>query len=95
MNENYQIQKYPVGGGYKTWHFEKSDIKACKRLLVFMTYLNTVEDGGTEFLYQKLITPAKKGLTFIWPSQFTHTHKGTISFSKEKIIITGWFSFDE
>ena len=55
MNENYQIQKYPVGGGYKTWHFEKSDIKACKRLLVFMTYLNTVEDGGTEFLYQKLI----------------------------------------
>jgi len=95
INENYIIQKYPIGGGYKTWHFEKAGIKVFKRLLVFMTYLNTVEDGGTEFLYQKLSTPAKKGLTLIWPSQFTHTHRGIVSFSKEKIIITGWYSFNE
>jgi hypothetical protein len=28
-----------------------------------MTYLNDVPDGGTEFKYQKIISPAKKGLT--------------------------------
>jgi hypothetical protein len=95
INEDYLIQKYPIGGGYKSWHFEKGSIKVCKRLLVFMTYLNTVENGGTEFLYQKLSTPAKKGLTLIWPSQFTHTHKGIVSLNKEKIIITGWYSFNE
>jgi hypothetical protein len=33
-----------------------------------MTYLNDVDDGGTDFLYQKLTTPAKKGLTLIWPA---------------------------
>ena len=42
------------------------------------------------FKYQKLTTPAKKGLTVIWPTDFTHTHRGIIS-QHEKYIITGWF----
>ena len=64
------------------------------RILVFMTYLNDVKDGGTEFLYQKLTTPAKKGLTLIWPTDFTHTHRGVISQTKEKYIATGWYAYD-
>ena len=60
-----------------------------------MTYLNDVEDGGTEFYYQGLKTKAEKGLTLIWPSDFTHTHRGIISNTKEKYIATGWFSYDE
>ena len=57
-----------------------------------MTYLNDVEDGGTEFYYQKLKTKAKKGLTLIWPTDFTHTHRGIVSKTKEKYIVTGWFT---
>lgn len=57
-----------------------------------MTYLNDVQNGGTEFLYQKITTKAKKGLTLIWPSDFTHTHRGQIC-DKTKYIITGWFDF--
>ena len=57
-----------------------------------MTYLNDVPDGGTMFKYQKIITPAKKGSTVIWPAGFTHTHKGQISHTKEKFIVTGWWS---
>ena len=30
-----------------------------------MTYLNNVENGGTEFYYQNLRVEAKKGLTLI------------------------------
>jgi hypothetical protein len=60
------------------------------RVLVFMTYLNDVKDGGTHFKYQKVTTPAIKGLTIIWPPDWTHTHKGQISDDK-KIIATGWF----
>ena len=59
-----------------------------------MTYLNNVDEGGTEFYYQKMITPAKKGLTLIWPTDWTHTHKGQISKTQEKFIITGWYSFN-
>ena len=58
-----------------------------------MTYLNDVENGGTDFLYQKITTPAKKGLTIIWPATWTHTHKCHISNTQEKYIITGWFSY--
>jgi hypothetical protein len=59
-----------------------------------MTYLNDVNDGGTEFLYQKITSPAKKGLTLIWPADWTHTHRGQISKTKEKSIITGWFNYE-
>ena len=58
-----------------------------------MTYLNDVKDGGTEFLHQNITTPAKKGLTLIWPAFWTHTHRGVISKTKEKYIVTGWINF--
>ena len=90
--KHFNIQKYPKKGGYKVWHYERETKISANRLLVFMTYLNDVKNGGTYFKYQNLITPAKKGLTLIWPSDFTHTHKGQIS-NDEKIIITGWFEF--
>ena len=89
------IKKYPVGGGFKVWHCE-NDFKSMlnyDRCLVFMTYLNDVEDGGTEFFHQHLSTPAKKGLTLIWPAYWTHTHRGIVSRLKEKYIVTGWINF--
>ena len=90
--ENLNIKKYPKKGGFKPWHYERAFKKNSYRTLVFMTYLNTINDGGTYFKYQNLITPAEKGLTLIWPPDFTHTHKGQIT-NKEKIIVTGWFKY--
>ena len=92
--ENYNLQKYPIAGGFKAWHCENEGSLECiKRHLVFMTYLNTVEKGGTAFYHQKILTPAEKGLTLIWPTYWTHTHKGQISQKQEKYIITGWFNY--
>jgi prolyl 4-hydroxylase len=96
MKENVNIQHYGIGGGFKIWHCERAsaDNIIRDRHLVFMTYLNDVDDGGTEFLYQNLIIKAEKGLTLIWPADWTHTHKGQISYTKEKTIITGWLSYN-
>jgi hypothetical protein len=58
-----------------------------------MTYLNDLDDGGTEFYHQKLTIKAEKGLTLIWPVDWTHLHRGQISYTKEKTITTGWLSF--
>jgi hypothetical protein len=66
---------------------------SCDRVLVFMTYLNDVEDGGTIFKYQNITMPAKKGLTVIWPAHFSHVHKGQITNKGEKYIVTGWYNF--
>ena len=55
IGETYNTQKYPIGGGFKIWHHE-NDFKSFNydRCLVFMTYLNDVEDGGTSFKYQDI-----------------------------------------
>lgn len=91
----WNIQKYEVGKHYSVWHCENNgDPKFRRRHLAFMTYLNTVEDGGeTEFLYQTVRIRPEKGLTLIWPAHFTHTHIGLPSNTQEKYVTTGWFEF--
>jgi hypothetical protein len=90
--EGFNIQHYSPGGGFKAWHSEKesADEPQIYRHLVFMTYLNTLEDGGTEFLYQDVKIKAEKGLTVIWPAEWMFAHKGQISNTSEKWIATGW-----
>lgn len=91
-----KIQHYKPGEGYYAWHPENSGKgKVKNRHLVFMTYLNTIENGGTEFYHQNLTTPCEKGLTLIWPSAWTHVHRGVVNKENEKYIITGWFNFDD
>jgi len=94
VTNGYNIQYYKPKAGFKQWHSERSRPENSKRLLVFMTYLNDVKDGGTEFKYQNITSPAKKGLTLLWPVDWTHTHRGQISKTNEKYIITGWLSFE-
>ena len=37
----------------------------------------------------------KKGLTVLWPTDWTYTHRGIASPSQLKYIITGWYSYTE
>jgi hypothetical protein len=93
----FYIQRYPAGGGFKVWHKERSSSREpdVSRHLVFMTYLNDVTDeGGTEFLFQRLKIRAEKGLTLIWPADWTFTHRGVVSLTEEKTIITGWYNLE-
>ena len=90
----HNIQYYPPKGGFKQWHWERASHGPANRQLVYMTYLNDVTDGGgTEWLYQDYKLEAKKGLSVIWPADFTHTHRGIVSATQEKWIVTGWFNY--
>jgi len=92
---DYLMQFYKKGEGFFPWHSENhGTMETCDRSLVFMTYCNNVPNGGTHFKHQKLTTPAIKGLTLIWPPWWTHTHKGQISEEHEKMIVTGWYSYE-
>jgi hypothetical protein len=91
-----QIQHYKPGGGYVDWHTEYNGPSGedGARHLVFMTYLNTVEDGGeTGWYHQKIKIKPKKGLTVVWPVDWTYTHRGFIAPSEDKYITTGWFEY--
>ena len=60
-----------------------------------MFYLNDVEEGGeTEFYHQKLKIKPKKGTCVIFPTYFTHKHKGHIPISNDKYIMNVWVVAD-
>ena len=93
--EDFNVQKYEPGGGFYNWHSERTSSGiVANRHLAFMTYLNDVDDAGeTEFWHQKLKIKPKKGLTLIWPADWTHYHRGIPSPTCIKYIVTGWFAF--
>lgn len=95
ISENVNIQYYPPGAGFHAWHCERRDMEpSIRRHLVFLTYLNDVYKGGeTEFFYQKFRVQPRKGLTLIWPTDWTFMHRGIPSFEEEKYVVTGWFSY--
>ena len=92
----WQLQEYkPKSVGYPAWHYERS-FSCIFRHCVFMTYLNDVTDEGvTEFLYYPEIKiKPEKGLTLIFPADFTHTHCGRGSPTQHKRFATGWITHD-
>ena len=64
-----KIQKYNPKEYYGGWHAEAEGLEGNeKRILVFTTYLNTINKGGeTEFLYQKQKIKPIEGKTVIFP----------------------------
>ena len=87
------IQWYPKGGGYPAVHCERDRHYYCNRALVWMLYLTDTPGGGTAFPHQDLITDCVKGDLLLWPTDMSHMHKGVVSKTHEKMIITGWVNF--
>ncbi len=59
-----------------------------------MTHLNDVENGGeTYFPHYDIRVRPQRGLTLIWPAEWTHAHAGEELKRGKKYIITGWLSF--
>ena len=75
---------------------ERDSLNSLHRIFAWMTYLNDVDikDGGSTFFshYGLEIQP-RKGLTLIWPAEWTHAHKGNLLKADNKYIITGWMHF--
>jgi hypothetical protein len=88
-----KMQKTEPGAGYHIWHSEQGPDSNASRCLVYIAYLNDIDEAGeTEFLYQKLRISPKENTIVIWPAAFTHTHRGNVVHgNKSKYIVTGWF----
>jgi len=95
LEPSFNIQKYKPSQAYHRWHTERG-CKDSDRHLAYMTYLNDVKEGGeTEFFYQKYKFKPEKGLTLIWGTDWTFTHKGHTTKNEDKYIMTGWYEFKE
>ena len=90
--DTYNLQRYYPKQGYPKVHCENYNIDSNRRVLVWMFYLNTVnDDGGTYFSNYDLKIDAVEGRLVIWPAYWTHCHNGIISNSETKYIATGWY----
>ena len=90
----FAMVRYQPGQHFKQIHTERFSLSTLHRVFVFMTYLNDVEEGGSTYFsnYDFDIQP-KKGLTLIWPAEWTHAHRGNILKSGLKYMISGWINF--
>ena len=92
----FNIQRYERGQHFQRIHTERSSLGNLHRVFAWMTYLNDVdsEDGGaTVFSHYGLEVQPQRGLTLIWPAEWTHAHKGNVLRQNSKYIMTGWMHF--
>ncbi len=84
-------QKTKPTEGYHIWHCEHGNYEISNRIAAYTLYLNDVQEGGeTEFLYQSLRIPPKQGSLCIFPSNYTHLHRGNPPLTNDKYVLTGW-----
>jgi hypothetical protein len=92
ITQEFMIQRYIKNKGRYTYHNDEAidwDNKSF-RLLTYIFYLNTVEEGGeTEFWGTYKIKP-EAGKIVLFPSSWLYPHRGMIPISSNKYIITGW-----
>jgi len=96
-NESFMVQRYTKQKGryiyhndfHSDWHNKKY------RVITYLWYLNTVEEGGeTEFWGTHTIKP-ETGKLLLFPASWTFPHRGKMPLSHDKYIITGWLYLHE
>jgi hypothetical protein len=86
-----RFKSFEPGKGYTGWHSEHCLSKP-DRVLNVQIYLSN-HRCGTEF-YNGDVIMSKVGKLAIFPSYFTHTHRGQICpDNKPRYIITGYVTF--
>ena len=93
---SFNLGRYQRGQHFQKMHTERADLGTLHRVLAWMTYLNDVDEGGeTCFSHYGLNIKPRKGLTIIWPAEWTHAHKGNVLLGESKYMITGWLTFSD
>ena len=60
---------------------------------IFVVETDVDTSGATYFSHFDLEVQPIKGLTLIWPAEWTHAHQGNLLKKGSKYIITGWLDF--
>ena len=92
----FNFGRYEKGQHFQQLHTERSNLKTLHRVLAWMTYLNDVDEGGeTYFSHYDINIQPRKGLTIIWPAEWTHAHRGNVLLGESKYMLTGWMNFPD
>lgn len=95
-DSGYQLQRYPAREGRYGWHIDGGLGVQTHRQVAIIVYLNDVDKGGeTEFKHQGVRVEAKKGRLAMFPSFWTHEHRGRVPLSGDKYILTSFMQTPE
>jgi len=92
-----KIEKFLMSGHSKEYNCDRSDINSSHKSLSWITFLNNVEKGEGEMKFKNFDYPIqpRKGLTLIWPSDWTHAYNQEVVKTQDKFIISGNIQFTE
>jgi len=92
LSNIFMIQKYTKNVGKYVYHNDsRIDIVDKKyRVITFLWYLNTVEEGGETAFGEDLKIKPEIGKLLLFPACWTYPHAGKMPISSDKYIITGW-----
>lgn len=92
ISKTLMIQKYTKNVGKYIYHNDFIiDLNENKyRVLTFLWYLNTVEEGGETAFGEDVKIKPEIGKLLIFPASWTYPHSGKMPISSDKYIITGW-----
>lgn len=91
ITNNWKVHYTPVDG-YIDWHNDlggKND-EAWKRKIVFIIYLNDLDEGELKFKYFDTQIMPKAGRALVMPTGWVWEHKAD-KLCEEKYIITGFY----
>lgn len=95
--EHLKVKRYRAGlqePDHFPEHCDAFDHKTCVRLLGFLWYLNTVEEGGETVFpaLEKTVSPVA-GRLAIFPPMWMYEHRGEPPVSNDKYIVTSYLNF--
>jgi hypothetical protein len=94
--ESLGIYRYQDESEGYDWHSDGMDQGLRYRFVSAVLYLNTVLDGGeTEFRYQDRKVAAEEGTLLLFPSGWTHIHRGCPPRSGPKYVLVTWVRYGD
>jgi hypothetical protein len=95
-NEVFTLVRYKDNSEHYGWHVDGADAGSRYRFVSGVCYLNDVKKGGeTEFRIQGKKIKPQAGAILLFPSGWTHEHRGLPPESNPKYIITTWLRFTD
>ena len=86
-----RIKLFRPGKHFANWHADH-DPEAPTRILGLMIYLSD-HQCGTQFFNGDVVR-SKQGRLIIWPSSFTHTHRGQkCPENKNRYLFSGYYTY--
>ena len=89
---SFKLKKFLPKNFFEVWHSEHN--KENQRIACVILYLSD-HNCGTEF-YSKEIVISKKGRLMVFPTYWTHTHRGQpCPENKNRYIMSAYFNVEE